>query len=127
VKKTGVEAIAATYDSHEAAAAGIRAHVTEFYRTRHAAVFTARRAVVDAAADALVGIYLRNVFPTMRIGWGTYADNLGHQDFPGCLRCHDGEHVSRDGRSIVSDCETCHTLLALDDPDPEILRKIAGE
>jgi hypothetical protein len=63
----------------------------------------------------------------MRVGWGTYADNLGHQDFPGCFRCHDGEHKSADGREIRSDCESCHALLALDDPDPEILKTLSGE
>jgi hypothetical protein len=63
----------------------------------------------------------------MRVGWGTYPDNLGHQDFTGCFRCHDGEHTSADGRTIASDCETCHSLLALDDPDPAILKTLAGD
>jgi hypothetical protein len=127
VKKVAVEALEASYGSHVEAAAGIRGHLADFYRTRYRSAFTERRAAIDSAAETLTGIYTRNVFPAMRIGWGTYADNLGHQDFPGCLRCHDGEHASTDGRSIASDCETCHALLALDDPDPEVLRKISGD
>jgi NapC/NirT cytochrome c family, N-terminal region len=127
IKKVSVEALEATYDSHEAAAAGIRGRLVDFYGKRDPAAFAQQGAAIDAAAATLAGIYARNVFPAMRVGWGSYADNLGHQDFPGCLRCHDGEHTSADGRSIASDCETCHALLALDDPDPEILRKIAGD
>jgi hypothetical protein len=127
VKKVAVEALEKAYGSHLDAAAGIRSDLADFYRTRHPTVFTERRGAIDAAAETLTGIYTRNVFPAMRVGWGTYPDNLGHQDFPGCLRCHDGEHTSTDGSSIASDCETCHVLLALDDPDPEILRKIAGD
>ena len=126
VKKVGVEAIEKTYGSQEEAATGIRAHLVRFYGERYAAVAAERRAAIDAAAGALSGIYARNVFPAMKVGWGTYADNLGHQDFPGCLRCHDGDHTSADGRSIASDCETCHALLALDDPEPEILKQISG-
>jgi hypothetical protein len=127
IKKVAVEALEATYGSHEEAAAGIRRRLVDFYGSRHPAVLAERRPAVDAAATTVTGIYTRNVFPAMRVGWGTYPDNLGHQDFPGCFRCHDGEHTSADGRSIASDCETCHALLALEDPDPEILRKIAGE
>jgi hypothetical protein len=127
IKKVAVGALEATYGSHEEAATGIRGRLVDFYRGHYGAGFPEHRAKVDAAAAALAEIYARNVFPAMHVSWGTYADNLGHQDFPGCLRCHDGEHTSADGRSIASDCETCHALLALDDPDPEILRKIAGE
>jgi hypothetical protein len=29
----------------------------------------------------------------------------------GCFRCHDGNHVSKDGRVISKDCNSCHTLL----------------
>jgi hypothetical protein len=31
-------------------------------------------------------------------------------DFPGCFRCHDDSHVSKDGKTIGQDCETCHTF-----------------
>jgi hypothetical protein len=127
IKKVALEALEATYGSHEEAAVGIRRHLADFYGKRDPAGSSQQGVAIDAAAATLTGIYTRNVFPTMRVGWGTYADNLGHQDFPGCFRCHDGEHTSADGRSIASDCETCHGLLALDDPDPDILRKIAGE
>jgi hypothetical protein len=42
-------------------------------------------------------------------------------DFPGCFRCHDGDHVSKDGRAIPNDCATCHNLLAVDEKNPKIL------
>ena len=73
------------------------------------------------ASDAVQAIYLRNVFPEMKITWGTYVNNLGHTDFPGCFRCHDGDHVSADGRSIPNDCSTCHNLIVVEEKDPKIL------
>jgi hypothetical protein len=44
---------------------------------------------IQSAAVALSAIYGRNVFPDLRVTWGTYPSNLGHMDFPGCFRCHD--------------------------------------
>jgi hypothetical protein len=42
------------------------------------------------------------------VTFGTYPDNLGHITTPGCVRCHDGTHVAKDGTSINADCEYCH-------------------
>jgi cytochrome c556 len=46
----------------------------------------------------------------MKVTFGTYADNIGHIDAPGCFRCHDDEHVTKDGKKIGQDCETCHSI-----------------
>ena len=35
----------------------------------------------------------------MKLTWGTHPNNLGHTDSPGCFRCHDEEHKSKDGAS----------------------------
>ena len=55
-------------------------------------------------------IYRRNVFPDMKVTFGSYANNIGHIDSPGCFRCHDDNHNARDGRTIGQDCETCHAI-----------------
>jgi hypothetical protein len=60
--------------------------------------------------QAVQDVYRRNVFPEMKVRFGTYANNIGHLDFPGCFRCHDDNHVSKDGRKIGQDCETCHAI-----------------
>ncbi len=59
-------------------------------------------------------IYSRSFFPEMKADWRAYPDNSGHKDWPGCFRCHDGQHKSADGkRSIAaSNCNSCHTILA---------------
>lgn len=59
-------------------------------------------------------IYSDNFFPEMNASWEKYPNNIGHKDWPGCFRCHDGQHKTGDGqRSIkASDCNTCHTILA---------------
>jgi hypothetical protein len=46
----------------------------------------------------------------MNVAFGTYPNNIGHMDFPGCFRCHDDNHASKDGKKISQDCETCHAI-----------------
>jgi hypothetical protein len=57
----------------------------------------------------------------MKVTWGTYVNNIGHMDSPGCFRCHDGNHASADGRTIPNDCSTCHQLAAVGEKNPAIL------
>jgi|KBSSwiStaDraftv2_1062776.scaffolds.fasta_scaffold180587_2 nitrate/TMAO reductase-like tetraheme cytochrome c subunit len=76
---------------------------------------------VKAAVAAVQAIYARNVFPEMRVSWGTYPNNTGHNDSPGCFRCHDGNHASTDGRVISNDCATCHEIPAMQEKNPRIL------
>ena len=47
----------------------------------------------------------------MKVNWREYPDNIGHMNFPGCFRCHDGDHVSPDGKTISRDCNVCHTIV----------------
>jgi hypothetical protein len=55
-------------------------------------------------------IYRTNVFPAMKISWGTYKNQIGHTTANGCFRCHDESHKTKDGRTLGQDCESCHTI-----------------
>jgi hypothetical protein len=59
-------------------------------------------------------IYADNFFPAMKANWSVYPDNIGHRNWPGCFRCHDGKHKSEGGRETIkaNDCNACHTILA---------------
>jgi nitrate/TMAO reductase-like tetraheme cytochrome c subunit len=69
---------------------------------------------VKGAIDAVQQIYTNNFFPDMRAHWKAYPDNIGHKEWPGCFRCHDGKHKTADGRRSIKadDCNSCHTILA---------------
>lgn len=69
---------------------------------------------VRTAIDAVQQIYQDNFFPEMKANWRAYPDNIGHKDWLGCFRCHDGKHVTTDRTlSIKSkDCDACHTILS---------------
>ena len=121
IKKKAVELLRVDYPDRDTAQQRIAAGLTDFYRTNYPQVFSQHRAVVETAAGQVAAIYLRNIFPEMKVTWGTYPNNIGHEDFLGCFRCHDGNHTSADGRVITQDCSACHTLLAVEDPKPKIL------
>ena len=129
VKKVGVELLQKPYQSHEQAASAIPAGLEDYYRRNYPAGHAGRRTEIARAAQALLGIYQRNVFPQMKVTWGTYPNNVGHNDFPGCFRCHDEQHRSAEGRVITQDCNTCHRLLAMEEASPKILSQLglAGE
>jgi hypothetical protein len=79
---------------------------------------------LDQGPPAVKRIYERNVFPEMMIKWGTYPNNLGHDQFPGCFRCHDDSHKSDSGKTITQDCSTCHEPLVMSEPNPDILKQL---
>ena len=79
----------------------------------------ARQSEVTTAAKEVLAIYDRNIFPDMKVTWGKYPVNIGHTDFPGCFRCHDGSHNAQGGQSITQDCNACHNLLAMDEANPK--------
>lgn len=122
--KTGLEILKAGYESTAEAEARIPAAFIDYYSSEHPEIWARRRADVEQSAAALVAIYKRNVFPEMKVDWGTYPDHIGHTDFPGCFRCHDQMHVSAEGRAISMNCSSCHQLLAMEESDPEVLRNL---
>jgi len=122
LKKQALELLKVDYPDQKAAAAKIPVALAEYYRTAYPEIYKQKRAQVDTAGEVVKAIYLRNVFPEMKITWGTHPNNIGHEEAVGCFRCHDGNHTATDGRTIKADCDTCHTILAQDEKDPKILK-----
>ena len=104
VRREAVRLMKSTYPSSDEAARSIDEEVRRFYASRGRAV----DAQVTGAVTVLQTIYRRNVFPSMKVTFGTYPDNLGHVSSPGCFRCHDGSLTAKDGTTINADCEFCH-------------------
>ena len=122
VHKKALEILKADYSTEAEARAKIPALLTDFYRTQYPQVLAAKGDVVKAAGAGLVDIFTHNVFPEMKVTWGTHPNHIGHMNYPGCFRCHDGDHTSKDGKSVITnDCSACHNLLAVDEPKPKVL------
>ena len=104
--------------------AQIASKLSDYYRSSYPEIYRDKRSLVDITAQQIQAIYLRNIFPEMNVTWGTYPNNIGHTDSAGCFRCHDGSHSTADGRTIANDCDSCHTMLAVDEENPKILNDL---
>jgi hypothetical protein len=110
VRRETVKALKGGYPTQEAATEGISRALRDFYRSQLPQAGASQQQDVERAVQAADSIYRRNVFPAMNVQFGTYPNNIGHIDSPGCFRCHDDNHKAKDGKTITQDCETCHTL-----------------
>ena len=116
VRREGVRLMKAGHTTAEEAERTIGDELRKFY----ASAGGGRDAEVGAAVTSLQTIYRRNVFPVMKVTFGTYPDNLGHITSNGCFRCHDGSHTAKDGSTISADCEYCHRQIEAPPPPPAI-------
>jgi hypothetical protein len=110
VRREAVKALKETYPSQEAASEAIAKALRDFYRTSYEPTYMTKRQDVEKAVAAAQQVFRRNVFPEMNVNFGTYPNNIGHMDFPGCFRCHDDNHKAKDGKTIAQDCEACHKI-----------------
>lgn len=110
IRREAVKALKATYPSQEAADREISRALRDFYRAKDPATYMGLRQDVERAVQATTAIYRRNVFPEMNVQFGTYPNNIGHMDFPGCFRCHDDNHKTKEGTAIGQDCDSCHHI-----------------
>ena len=112
IKQQSVSALTKTYGTTAEALDGIKNDIRQFYRTKYPAVYATREAGIQAATAELQHIYQSTIFPYMKVDWRTHPNNIGHYYSLGCFRCHDGQHVSPEGKVIPKDCTICHTILA---------------
>ena len=94
------------------------------YAKRDAVLALTGKKPLEQAPAAVQRIHARNIYPRMQITWGAYPNNIGHEQFPGCFRCHDDNHKNSSGKTITQDCAACHELLAVSEENPEILKQL---
>jgi hypothetical protein len=112
VKSIAVGALEEEYVTKEAALEGIRGAIRDFYESDYPEILAEKGDAVELAIEEVQKIYSRNYFPEMKVDWRNFIDNIGHLYYPGCFRCHDGAHVSEEGKVLSRDCNACHTILA---------------
>ena len=112
IKSIAIKALESSYTTNEIALDSIKLAIEEYYRTNDPERAKAEKETIAQAIEEIQKIYSRNYFPEMGVKWKKFPDNIGHLYYPGCFRCHDGKHVSDDGKVLSRDCNVCHTILA---------------
>ncbi len=113
IKREGMQVLWAGYAdtaAADSAADGIRG----FYQLNYPSLAASKATAIDAAIAEVKVLYRLSSDPEMKVTAKTYPDNLGHLNFPGCFRCHDGAHFKvvngvATKETIPSTCDTCHT------------------
>jgi nitrate/TMAO reductase-like tetraheme cytochrome c subunit len=122
VKSIAVQALEAGYSKKEIALDSIRIFIEAFYNVNYPDLAASKKSQIEQTIQEVQKIYSRNYFPEMNVSWRKFPNNIGHLYSPGCFRCHDGKHVSADGKVIPKDCNVCHTILSeqFENEKPEI-------
>jgi nitrate/TMAO reductase-like tetraheme cytochrome c subunit len=120
IKQQGVQVLIADYKSTDEAEKAIADKITQFYQDKYPQLATTKAGSIKGAVTELQRIYSTTFFPYMKVNWKTHPNNIGHFYFPGCFRCHDGNHVSKDGKVISKDCNSCHTVIEQQESGTEI-------
>jgi hypothetical protein len=103
-RREAVRLVKAGYSSQEEGLSAIERELRSFYGSRG----SIDQQSLARTVAGVQGVYGRNVFPTMKVTFGSYPDNRGHITSNGCVRCHDDSHAAKDGTKISGDCEYCH-------------------
>lgn len=111
IRKQSVDALARSYPSSQEAIEQINSQIQSFYREKYPGILEDKGSSLGAALEEIDQICRDTKFPVMKVDWKTHPDNIGHKIFPGCFRCHDGNHRSESGETIRNDCDICHTII----------------
>jgi hypothetical protein len=101
-----------TFEDRDTGKVLIESHIHEFYNSFYPEVMEEKKGLVDQAVEGVMAGYSKHFFPEMKANWDVYPNHIGHIEFNGCFRCHNGNHESEDRRVISRDCDLCHTLVA---------------
>lgn len=108
IRREAVRALSAAYTTQDVGLAQVERSIRDAMNARLPRAF--EEADLRRAIGVTQAIYQSNVFSSMKVGWGTYPDQIGHTVSTGCFRCHDEGHKTRDGIAIRQECELCHTI-----------------
>jgi len=112
VKSISLEALEKSYSTKQIGLDSIKLVIEKYYQTNYPALASTKQDTIANVVSEIQKIFARNYFPEMHVSWKKFPDNIGHMYYPGCFRCHDGKHVSDDGKVLSRDCNVCHTILA---------------
>jgi len=112
IKRIGTNLLAAEHVTREEGLLAIDTGVRQFYSENRPQLVTDRATDIGQAVAGIQELYATWFFPFMKASWRAYPSHIGHQEFPGCFRCHNGRMATDEGKTIRQDCRLCHTILS---------------
>jgi nitrate/TMAO reductase-like tetraheme cytochrome c subunit/mono/diheme cytochrome c family protein len=121
IRKKAVEVYSEPYPSTEMAMKGIEG-LKDYYQKNYSEFYSANTDKISKAIAILQDAYRKGVYPEQKSDWNTHPNNVGHKDFPGCFRCHDGKHLDANLQAIRLECNLCHAIPKVAGPDDFVVR-----
>jgi cytochrome c5 len=109
IHRKGVEVLTANFTQRQEALNGI-AGLEDYYKIAYPDYYAANADKIKTAITTLQEIFSRSVFYDQKFDWNSHPNNMGHEDFPGCFRCHDGKHLNAKQEAIRLECNLCHSI-----------------
>ncbi len=116
IRSKAVAALSGPYSSDEEALAAIAA-LDAYYLQTYPDYAAENPQTIDSAIATLQDTYRQSVFRHQKSDWSTHPNNIGHEDSPGCFRCHDGKHLNADQQAIRLECNLCHSIPVVAGPN----------
>lgn len=111
IRKQSVEILRAAADApNDEQALRLIEGLSPYYQTVYPEFYEGHADQVQEAIGQLKQVYRDTVFREQKADWTTNPNNIGHQDSPGCFRCHDGEHLNSQREAIRLECNLCHSI-----------------
>ena len=109
IREKGIEVLSKTYSSQQEGLNGI-AGLDNYYQAYYPDFYAANPQIIKSAITYIQNIYTSSVNLDQLSDWFTHPNNIGHMDFAGCFRCHDGKHMDTKQQAIRLECNLCHTV-----------------
>ena len=109
IREKGIEVLSKSYTSQQEGINGI-AGLDNYYQAYYPDFYSANSQTIQSAIAYIQNIYTSSVNLDQLSDWFTHPNNIGHMDFAGCFRCHDGKHMDTEQQAVRLECNLCHTI-----------------
>jgi nitrate/TMAO reductase-like tetraheme cytochrome c subunit len=121
IHRKAVEVYSQIYETTEMGLLAISG-LSNYYKAYYPDYYAANKDKIDQAIAALQEAYRNSVYPEQKSDWTTHPSNVGHQNSPGCFRCHDGKHLNNQNEAIRLECNVCHSIPVVSTPQNFVSR-----
>jgi hypothetical protein len=116
IRNYAATALRGNYEDYETARASIEKLLPN-YEQNFPIAFAKYRTDLETTIEVLWSFYENNVFMDQKMKWDTHPDNTQHLTSPGCFRCHDGKHLSKENEAVRLECNLCHSIPVISGPE----------
>ncbi|MEZ5000727.1 MAG: NapC/NirT family cytochrome c [Bacteroidales bacterium] len=126
IKRLSMELLSPMYSSKDSAGIIIGNSIREFYASMYPELADTSSQLIDRAIAGIMDGYSKIFSPISKASWDVYPDNIGHVEFNGCFRCHNGNHMDENENSISRNVSCAISIVLQGRPDNLLVASANG-